>query len=113
MTCSVICNTLPGFASQLDFRDMHLDAVIGGQRCMGGVQVGRNYLQVVAIEGFPFESFAGMLTSLGEMPIAYRWSTRWIFGVMGALTHRKFQEVATAVVPFLAQVLNQDRQHQS
>jgi hypothetical protein len=50
-------------------RHAYLDAVIGGQEMHGGVlpKIGRNYLQVVAIEGFPHESFAGMLTSLGEM----------------------------------------------
>jgi type IV secretion system protein TrbE len=92
-------------------RHAYLDAVLGGQELHGGVlpRIGRNYLQVVAIEGFPFESFAGMLTSLGELPIEYRWSTRWIFlESWEALTHlEKFRKRwATAVIPFLAQVLN-------
>src|SRR5260370_505593 len=37
-----------------------------------------NYGQC-AIEGFPADSYAGMLTSLGELAIDYRWSTRYIF----------------------------------
>jgi type IV secretion system protein TrbE len=92
-------------------RHAYLDAVIGGQEMYGGVvpRIGRNFLQVVAIEGFPFESFAGMLTSLGEMPVGYRWSSRFIFlESWEALTHlEKFRKRwKTAVVPFLSQVLN-------
>ena len=92
-------------------RHAYLDAVIGAQEMHGGVlpRIGRNYLQIVAIEGFPHESYAGMLTSLGEMPIGYRWSTRFIFlESWEALTHlEKFRKRwKTAVVPFLSQVLN-------
>jgi hypothetical protein len=40
---------------------MYLDAVIGGQEMWGGVvpKIGRNFIQVVAIEGFPLESTPG------------------------------------------------------
>ncbi len=60
---------------------MYLDAVIGGQELWTGVipKMGRQYMQVVAIEGFPLESTPGMLTALGELPIDYRWSSRFIF----------------------------------
>jgi type IV secretion system protein VirB4 len=60
---------------------MYLDAVIGGQELWTGVipKIGRQYMQVVAIEGFPLESSPGMLTALGELPIDYRWSSRFIF----------------------------------
>ena len=60
---------------------MYLDAVIGGQELWTGVipKIGRQYLQVVAIEGFPLDSTPGLLTALGELPIAYRWSSRFIF----------------------------------
>ena len=90
---------------------MYLDAIIGGQELHGGVlpRIGRNYLQIVAIEGFPSDSYAGILTSLGELAIDYRWSTRYIF-LEGweALSHierfrRKWKQ---QVIPFLAQVLN-------
>ena len=92
-------------------RHAYLDAVIGGQEMHGGVlpRIGRNYLQIVAIEGFPHESFAGMLTSLGEMPIGYRWSTRFIFlESWEALSHldRFRKRWRQQVVPFLSQVLN-------
>ncbi len=60
---------------------MYLDAVIGGQELWTGVipKIGRQYLQVVAIEGFPLDSTPGILTALGELPIEYRWSSRFIF----------------------------------
>lgn len=60
---------------------MYLDAVIGGQELWGGVvpKIGRNFVQVVAIEGFPLESTPGLLTALGELPCEYRWSSRFIF----------------------------------
>lgn len=92
-------------------RHAYLDAVIGGQEIYGGVlpKIGKKYLQVVAIEVFPNESMSGMLTSLSELPIEYRWSTRFIFlESWEALTHlEKFrQNWKTAVVPFLSQILN-------
>ena len=60
---------------------MYLDAVIGGQELWGGVvpKIGRNFVHVVAIEGFPLESTPGLLTALGELPCEYRWSSRFIF----------------------------------
>ena len=60
---------------------MYLDAVLGGQELWGGVvpKVGRHFVQVVAIEGFPLESTPGILTALGELPCEYRWSSRFIF----------------------------------
>lgn len=60
---------------------MYLDAVIGGQELWGGVvpKVGRNFIQVVAIEGFPLGSTPGILTALAELPCEYRWSSRFIF----------------------------------
>lgn len=60
---------------------MYLDAVIGGQEMWGGVvpKIGRKFIQVVAIEGFPLESTPGVLTALGELACEYRWSSRFIF----------------------------------
>lgn len=60
---------------------MYLDALIGGQELYSGVVVkmGRKFIQVVAIEGFPLESTPGILTVLGELPCEYRWSNRFIF----------------------------------
>jgi len=60
---------------------MYLDMLIGGQEMWGGVvpKIGKNFIQVVAIEGFPLESTPGILTVLGEQPCEYRWSSRFIF----------------------------------
>ena len=66
---------------RLPAHPMYLDAVIGGQELWTGVipKIGRQYMQVVAIEGFPLDSTPGILTLLGELPIEYRWSSRFIF----------------------------------
>jgi type IV secretion system protein VirB4 len=66
---------------QLPSNPMYLDALIGGQEMFGGVvpKIGRNFVQVVAIEGFPLESTPGVLTALGELACEYRWSSRFIF----------------------------------
>lgn len=66
---------------QLPSNPMYLDALIGGQEMFGGVvpKIGRNFVQVVAVEGFPLESTPGVLTSLGELACEYRWSSRFIF----------------------------------
>ncbi len=60
---------------------VYLDAIICGQEFYGGVvpKIGRNFIQVVSIEGFPLDSTPGMLNPLAELPCSYRWSTRFIF----------------------------------
>ncbi|SEF84867.1 VirB4 family type IV secretion/conjugal transfer ATPase [Nitrosomonas ureae] len=60
---------------------MYLDTLLGGQEMWGGVvpKIGRNFVQVVSIEGFPLESSPGMLNLLSELPGVYRWSSRFIF----------------------------------
>lgn len=60
---------------------IYLDALIGGQELWTGVtpKLGRKFIQCVAIEGFPLESSPGILTYLAELPIEYRWSSRFIF----------------------------------
>lgn len=60
---------------------MYLDALLSGQEFWGGVvpKIGRNFIQVVSIDGFPLESSPGILNALSELPCACRWSTRYIF----------------------------------
>jgi type IV secretion system protein VirB4 len=94
---------------QLPKTPIHLDAVIGGQEMWGGVtpRIGRKYVQVVAIEGFPAHSHAGILSALGELPLDYRWSSRYIFlEIWEALSHieRFRKKWKQQVIPFLAQV---------
>lgn len=61
----------------------YIDCLIGGQELVPGVipKIGKKFIQVVAIDGFPSESGSspGMLSMLAEMPVEYRWSTRFIF----------------------------------
>lgn len=59
----------------------HLDALLGGQELFGGVvpKIGQYFIQVVAIEGFPSESYPGILSILSDLDVTYRWSTRFIF----------------------------------
>ena len=66
---------------QLPSNPMYLDALIGGQEMWAGVvpRIGKKFVQVVAIEGFPLDSYPGILTALGEVPCEYRWSSRFIF----------------------------------
>jgi len=66
---------------QLPNNPMYIDGLIGGQELWTGVvpKIGRHFIQAVAIEGFPLESHPGILSSLAEFPIEYRWSSRFIF----------------------------------
>lgn len=58
-----------------------LDVFIGGQDFFTGVipLIGDNFIQVVAIEGFPVESYPGILGVLSDIPIQCRFSNRFIF----------------------------------
>lgn len=66
---------------QLPNNPIYMDAYLGGQELWGGIvpKIGRKFIQVVAIEGFPLESYPGILSALAELPIEYRWSSRFIF----------------------------------
>ncbi|WP_137935842.1 conjugal transfer protein TrbE [Chitinivorax sp. B] len=60
---------------------MYLDAVIGAYPFYGGIapRVGDYHIKVVAIDGFPQESYPGILHELDALGYEYRWSTRFIF----------------------------------
>jgi type IV secretion system protein TrbE len=59
----------------------YLDAVLGGRELWPGdtPRLGDLFIGCVAIEGFPAESFPGILDALDHLPIRYRWSTRTIY----------------------------------
>jgi type IV secretion system protein VirB4 len=59
---------------------IYLDAVLGGQELWTGTvpKIGRHFIQCVAIEGFPLESHPGILSTLSELPVSCRWSSRFI-----------------------------------
>jgi type IV secretion system protein VirB4 len=60
---------------------MYLDAMLGGQELWAGdrPRYGESFIACVAIEGFPAESYPGLLEVLDDLPLAYRWSTRMIY----------------------------------
>jgi Type IV secretory pathway, VirB4 components len=59
----------------------YLDAVLGGRELWSGdtPRLGQRFIACIAIEGFPAESFPGILDALDHLPIAYRWSSRMIY----------------------------------
>jgi type IV secretion/conjugal transfer VirB4 family ATPase len=60
---------------------MYLDAIIGAHEFTTGnsPRVGDQYICIVAIDGFAQESYPGVMSSLDDLSIEYRWSTRFIF----------------------------------
>lgn len=60
---------------------MYLDAYIGGKELWTGIipKIGNKFIKVVAIEGFPLESYPSILSVLSELSITCRWSSRFIF----------------------------------
>lgn len=60
---------------------MYLDALLGGRELWPGdtPHYGGKFIACVAIEGFPSESYPGILEALDELPVTYRWSTRMIY----------------------------------
>jgi type IV secretion/conjugal transfer VirB4 family ATPase len=59
----------------------YLDAVLGGRELWPGdtPRLGEQFICSIAIEGFPAESFPGILDCLDHLAIGYRWSTRMIY----------------------------------
>ena len=59
---------------------MYLDAVIGAEELWTGIvpRIGERFVMCVAIDGFPLETFPGILSELDLLPVEYRWSTRYI-----------------------------------
>ncbi|EHE2439651.1 transporter [Escherichia coli] len=60
---------------------MYLDAWLGYPSLWPGdtPKVGDKFVSCVAIEGFPGNSYPGILDMLDTLPMAYRWSSRFIF----------------------------------
>jgi type IV secretion/conjugal transfer VirB4 family ATPase len=59
---------------------MYLDWLVTAEFHHGlSPMVDGSYLAVVGIDGFPAESWPGILNSLDLMPLTYRWSSRFIF----------------------------------
>lgn len=75
------CVTGKNHPVRLPERPIYIDQLIGSEELHSGIipKLGKKFIQVVSIEGMPFESYPGVLTRLGELPIEYRWSSRFIF----------------------------------
>jgi type IV secretion system protein VirB4 len=60
---------------------MYLDAIIGGQDFFSGLtpKIGERFILPITIDGFPMESYPGILSVLDQLPMMYRWSTRFIY----------------------------------
>lgn len=60
---------------------MYLDTLIGNVEFYGGIapRVGNKHMRIIALDGFPQESFPGMLAALDSLALEYRWSTRFQF----------------------------------
>jgi len=88
---------------------VYLDMLLGGQEMWGGIvpRIGRKHIQVVAIEGFPLESYPGMLSLLTDFDMEYRWSNRFIFLDSSAATShmnvflRKWEQKRRGLVDYL------------
>jgi type IV secretion/conjugal transfer VirB4 family ATPase len=60
---------------------MYLDAIMGGLDLWGGdtPRLGDKFVTCIGIEGFPAESYPGVLDVLDHLAISYRWSSRFIY----------------------------------
>ncbi len=60
---------------------MYLDTVVGSHPFVGGndPKIGERWIKCIAVDGFPQDSYPGILNGLDELAVEYRWSTRFIF----------------------------------
>ena len=60
---------------------MYIDQLIGGQEFFSGLtpKIGEKFIMPIGIDGFPLESYPGILSVLDQLPMNYRWSTRFIY----------------------------------
>lgn len=59
---------------------MYLDCLVTAQMEHGlSPRLDDRHVAIVAIDGFPAQSWPGILNTLDQMPLAYRWSSRFIF----------------------------------
>ncbi|WP_207002662.1 TraG/VirB4 family ATPase [Trinickia mobilis] len=58
-----------------------LDTIIGSQDFAGGTmpRIGKKFVKTITVESLPEGTHAGILHILNTIPVAYRWSTRFIF----------------------------------
>ena len=75
------CLTGEALALRIPDCPMYMDAWLGFPELWPGdtPKLGDNFIACVAIEGFPGMTVPGMLDMLDGLPLAYRWSSRFIF----------------------------------
>lgn len=59
---------------------VYLDTLLGTQDLLGGMypKIGKHFIRVIGLSGFPLEIEPGMLSVLEQLPISFRWSNRFI-----------------------------------
>ncbi len=59
---------------------MYLDALLADRPLLGGIapQLGDKHLRTLSIMGFPGSSVPALLDQLNQLPLSYRWVTRYI-----------------------------------
>ncbi|MDD3444668.1 MAG: conjugal transfer protein TrbE [Zavarzinia sp.] len=59
---------------------MYLDAMLGAATLVGGLEPRLDglHMRTIGITNYPSQTVPGLLDALNEMPIAYRWVTRYI-----------------------------------
>lgn len=74
------CISAESISLRLPNYPVYLDALMGREFWTGVIpKIGKKFVQVVSIDGFPLEAEAAILNALTQIPITYRWSTRFIF----------------------------------
>lgn len=65
---------------QLPGVPMYISQVFKGVEIHGGFtpRVGDQHLRVLSIDGYPRSAHPGITDFLHQLPVAYRWSTRWL-----------------------------------
>jgi type IV secretion system protein VirB4 len=60
---------------------MYIDAIIGGREFFSGLtpKIGDTFILPISLDGFPAESYPGILSVLDQLPMPYRWSTRFVY----------------------------------
>lgn len=103
--------TLTGETIALRIPDcpMYLDSWLGIPPLWPGdlPKLGERYISCVAIDGFPAASYPGILSLFEGLPVAYRWSSRFMFleqqqalAALGSY-HRKWTQKIRAFLPQL------------
>ncbi|ACS79768.1 conjugal transfer protein TrbE [Maridesulfovibrio salexigens] len=80
LTFLQICTTGENHPVILPSTPMYLDAIIGCKDLIAGdsLFIGKNQIQIIAIDGFPAESWPSILSCLEGTPLEYRFSSRFI-----------------------------------